>query len=79
MQDVMSKERNQGKESEQGRSRAQNGQVRPLALGLDAQVRSRFLKGDLQLPAQDKPFEDLGWGGAQIGAEQGQGRSRCDL
>ena len=39
---------------------AGNGQVGPLALGLHAQVGAHLLKGDLQLPAQDKPFQDLG-------------------
>ena len=50
-----------------------NGQVRPLALGLHAQVSPHLLKGDLQLPAQDKPFQDPRRVRRRIGAEQGLG------
>ena len=47
--------------------------------GLQAQVGPHFLKepapylirGDLQLPAQDKPFQDLGRVLRRVGAEQG--------
>ena len=35
------------------------GRWRDLALGLHAQMRSHFLEGDLQLPAQHKPFQNL--------------------
>ena len=50
-----------------------NGQVRPLALGLHAQMRPHLLEGDLQLPAQHKPFQDLRRVRRRIGAEQGLG------
>ena len=62
-----------GKEAQQSRRGAGNGQVRPLALGLHAQVGPHLLKGDLQLPAQDKPFQDLGRVRRRVGAEQGLG------
>ena len=58
----MSKQCDQREEPEQGRCRAQNRQVRPLALGFDAEMSARLLKGDFQRPAQDKAFHDL-WGG----------------
>ena len=37
-----------------------NGQVGPLALGLHPQVGPDLLESNFQLPAQDKPFQDLG-------------------
>ena len=45
----------------------------PLALGLHAQVGPHLLKGDLQLPAQDKPFQNLGRVRCRIGTEQSLG------
>ena len=58
-----------------------DGQIRPLALGLHAQVGTHLLKepapylirGDRQLPAQDKPFQDLGRVRRWVGAQQGLG------
>ena len=50
-----------------------NGQIGPLALGLHAQMGAHLLKGDFQLPAQDKPFQDLGRVRRRVGAEQGLG------
>ena len=60
---------------------AGDGQIGPLALGLHAQVGTHLLKepapylirGDLQLPAQDKPFQDLGRVRRWVGAQQGLG------
>ena len=58
-------------EPHQDRRSTGNGQVRPLALGLHAQVSPHLLKGDLQLPAQHKPFQtDLRRVRRRIGAEQ---------
>ena len=58
-----------------------NGSIRPLALGLHAQVSPHLLKepapylirGDLQLPAQHKPFQHLHPVRRRTGAEQGLG------
>src|SRR2546421_2678592 len=71
IQQVMSKDGHERKESQQGRSGAQNGHIRPLALGLDAQMSTHFMKGDFDRPAQDKPLHDLGSLSILIGAKQG--------
>src|SRR5436309_13575299 len=54
----MSKDRDQRKESEQCRSGAQDGKVRPLPLRLHAQMSADLMKGDFHLPSQHKPLED---------------------
>lgn len=46
LEQLMSKNRHQRKESEQGRSGAQDGKVRPLSLRLHAQMSADFMKGD---------------------------------
>ena len=48
-----------------------NGSIRPLALGLHARVSPHLPGGDLQLPAQHKPLQDLRWVRRRIGTEQG--------
>ena len=48
-----------GEETQQDGRGAGDGQVRPLALGLHAQMGPDLMEGDFQLPAQDKPFQDL--------------------
>ena len=60
-----------GKEAQQDRRGAGDGPVGPLALGLHAQVGPHLLKGDLQLLAQDKPFQDL------VGSADGSVHSRA--
>ena len=62
-----------GEEAQQSRRGAGDGQVGPLALGLHAQMGARFLKGDLELPAQDKLLQDLGPVRRRVGAEEGLG------
>ena len=57
-----------GEETKQDGGGAGDGEVGPLALGLHAQMGARFLeepapyliRGDLQLPTQDKPLQDPG-------------------
>ena len=44
---------------------------RPLALCLHTQMGSYLVEGDLQLPAQYKPFQDLGRVRRRVGTEQG--------
>ena len=58
-QQLLRKNGHERKESQQGRSGAQNRQIRPLALGLDAQMSTNLMKGDFNCPAQDKPLDDL--------------------
>jgi hypothetical protein len=50
-----------------------NGRVRPLALGLDSQVSPAFLEGNLQLPAQNEPLNNLSWCRMGISAQKGLG------
>ena len=62
-----------GEEAQQYGRGAGDGKVGPLALGLHTEVGAHLLKGDFQLPAQDKPFQDLGWVRRRISAEQSLG------
>ena len=62
-----------GEEAQQDGRSAGDGQVGPLAQGLHTQVGSHLLKCDFQLPAQDKPLEDLGRVCLWVGAEQSLG------
>src|SRR6266852_3998688 len=54
----MSKDRDQRKDSEQGRSGAQDGKVGPLSLCLHSQMSANLMKGYFQWPAQHKPLQD---------------------
>ena len=63
-------EGDQGKEAEQSRGGTEDGEIGPLALGLDAEVRAGLLKGDLELPAQHEPLHDLAGRHGQFGAEE---------
>src|SRR5215469_8071621 len=58
LEQLMSKDRDQREESKQCRCGAQDGQVRPLALGLHAQMSAYFMKGDFHWPAHHKPLQD---------------------
>src|SRR3954467_12718243 len=62
-------ERDQGEQPEQTRRRTGNGQVRPLALGLDAEVVTHVPEGDFHLPALDEPGQDLQRIAGEVGAE----------
>ena len=70
-QQLMSKNGHERKESQQGGSGAQDRQIRPLALGLDAQMSTHLMKGDFDRPAQDKPLHDLDSFRVLVGAKQG--------
>ncbi len=67
----MGEQRHQGKEAEQCRGRAGDRTVGPLALGLHAEVGADLAKRHFELPAQDKPGDDLQRIGGKIGAQQG--------
>src|SRR6266851_4471786 len=71
MQQLMSKKSHERKQSQQGRRGAQNRQIRPLALRFDAQMRSHFMKRDLDRPTHDKPFQDLNWVNMLVGTQNG--------
>src|SRR6202166_2929336 len=57
-------------ESKQRRCRAQDGQVRPLPLRLDAQMLSYFLEGCLDPPAAYEALEDCGGLEVKVGAKE---------
>ena len=63
----------QGIHAQQHGRGAQDGQVGPLPLGLNAVVGAAFLEGDLDLPAPDEPPQDVDGVGDNIGAEEGLG------
>src|SRR5262249_38151019 len=55
----MPKERHQAVEPQEQRCRPFNGQVRPLTLRLDAQMRPAFLECGFQTPALHEIADDL--------------------
>ena len=59
-----------GKDTNQDRSSAGDGLVRPLVLGLHAQMGPHLLEINFQLPAQHKPSQDLGRVRRRVGTEQ---------
>ncbi len=71
IQQLLSKNGDQRKESQQGRSGAQNGQIRPLALRLHAQMGAHFMKSDFHRPTHDKPLQDLKRFSVLIGTQHG--------
>lgn len=52
-------------------SASRQGEVRPLALGLDAEMGTGLLERDLQLPTLDEPAHDLIRRAMEVGAQQG--------
>ena len=61
----------QREQAQQGRCGASDGPIRPLALGLHAEMVSDFMKSDFQLPAHHEPFQDLFRFFVQVRAQQG--------
>src|SRR5215204_503501 len=68
---LMSPERDEGEQAEQGGGGASNGLIGPLALGLDAEVATDFGEGNLGAPATNKPAQDVERIGREIGAQEG--------
>src|SRR3954468_16353727 len=52
-------QRHDREQPEQAGRRARDRLVRPLALGLDAEMVPHLAEGDLQLPTLDEPADDL--------------------
>src|SRR5581483_12186245 len=48
-----------------------DGEVRPLPLGLDAEMSPDRAEDDVERPARDEPGDDLGWRHDRVGTEQG--------
>lgn len=54
----MCKQRDQGKQRQQCRGRAQDRQIQTLPLRFDVQVRTSLFEGHLQLPALNEPLHN---------------------
>src|SRR4051795_10680504 len=73
---LLSPERDEGEQAEQGGGGARDGLIGPLALGLDAEMATDLGEGDLGAPAASKPAQDIEWIGGEIGAQE---RLRAEL
>src|SRR3954471_13138922 len=69
--EAVGKQGHDGEQAEQAGRGTGDGLVRPLPLGLDAEVVADLSEGDLQLPALREPADDLQRLLCQVGAEQG--------
>src|SRR3954453_10755979 len=68
---LMSPERDEGEQAEQGGGGAGDGLIGPLTWGLDAEVATDLGKGDLDAPAANEPAQDIERIGGEIGAQEG--------
>ena len=59
-----------GEETEEGWRSPGNGQVGPLTLRFYSQVSTHLLESYFQLPAQHKPFNNLGGSNVEVGTQQ---------
>jgi len=66
----VSQQSHQREEAQQSRCGAGDSPIGPLALGLDAQVVSDFMKSDFELPAHHEPLQNLFWLFGQVSAQQ---------
>src|SRR4051794_37945652 len=73
---LMSPERDEGEQAEQGGGGAGDGLIGPLALGLDAEVATDLGEGNLGAPATNEPAQDVERIGGEIGAQK---RLRAEL
>jgi len=67
---IIRPECDEGVEAEQHGRCSRNRLVRPLTLGLDAEVAADFGEGDLEGPASDEPGQDVCRARIAIGAEE---------
>src|SRR3954471_7837497 len=67
---LMSPERDEGEQAEQGGGGAGDSLIGPLALGFDAEVATDLGEGDLDAPAADEPAQDIERIGGEIGAQE---------
>ena len=68
----ISQECDDREQAEQNGAGVRDGQVGPLPLGLEADMSADFLEGHLDLPALDKPSQNLMGGLRGIGTQQRQ-------
>ena len=71
--DILGPDRHKSVEPEQHRRYASDGPVRPLPLGLDAEMTADLGKGDLDGPASDEPGQDVLQASFLIVAQKGLG------
>ena len=68
---LISPERDEGEQAEQGGGGAGDSLIGPLTLGLDAEVATDLGEGDLHAPAASKPAQDIEGICREIGAQEG--------
>src|SRR4051794_28298041 len=68
---LLSPEREEGEQAEQGGGGAGDGLIGPLALGLDAEMAADLGEGNLDAPATNEPAQDVARIGREIGAQEG--------
>ena len=68
---LLSPERDEREQAEQGGCGAGNSLIGPLALGLDAEMAADLGEGDLDAPATNEPAQDVARIGREIGAQEG--------
>src|SRR4051794_34587502 len=68
---LISPERDEGEQAEQGGGGAGDSLIGPLALGFDAEVATDLGEGNLHAPAASKPAQDIERIGREIGAQEG--------
>lgn len=76
--EVMSTKSDERTQPQQGRRGVHHGQIRPLALRLDAQMGSHVMNAHLDRPAHDTPCQDLKRVSMVIGVKHGL-RGACAL
>ena len=73
---LMSPERDEGEQAEQGEGGARDGLIGPLTLSFDAEMATDLGEGDLGAPAANKPAQDIERIGCEIGTQE---RLRAEL
>ena len=63
-------QRDKREQPEQGRGCAADRPIRPLPLGLDAEMSAHLGKGHLDGPAPNEPADNVEWIGLEIGTEK---------
>src|SRR4051812_28131324 len=78
MMELASQQGHNREQSEQTWSGASHGMVRPLPLRLHTQMGASLLEGNLDLPAQNEPADDLDRIALRVGAQQGLRREAAE-
>src|SRR3712207_5754246 len=70
---LMRKQSDQREQSQESRCGSPYRQIRPLPLGLEPEMPPCLLEGHFQLPAHNKPTDDLLRIGVEVGTQEGLG------